>query len=107
MPGRNPAFIGCPTSQKHQISLFRIPVVSAHEGEHTSSIKKEAREKWLEVIFRTREITPEVKKRIANNNIYITFVSVILRMNAFRKVSNCPVLHILRFIKYTHSIDLF
>ena len=59
-------------AKKHQISLFRIPVVSAHESEHTSSIKKEAREKWLEVIFRTREITPEVKKRMANNNnIYV------------------------------------
>ena len=31
MPGRNCAFFGCSTSQKHQISLFRIPVVSAHE----------------------------------------------------------------------------
>ncbi len=71
MPGRNCAFYGCPTSQKHQISLFRIPVVSAHESEYTSSIKKEVREKWLEIIFRTREITPELKKRILNNNIYV------------------------------------
>ena len=71
MPGRNCAFFGCSTSQKHQISLFRIPVLSAHESDYTSSIKKEAREKWLQIIFRTRKITPELKKRISNNNIYV------------------------------------
>jgi hypothetical protein len=59
MPGRNCAFFCCSTSQKHQISLFRIPVISAHESEYKSSIKKETQEKWLEIIFRTRAITPE------------------------------------------------
>ena len=71
MPGRNCAFFGGPTSQKHKISLFRIPVVSAHESEYTSSVKKQAREKWFEIILRTREVIPELKKRIANNNIYV------------------------------------
>ena len=85
MPGRNCAFFRCPTSQKHKISLFQIPVVSTHESEYTSSVKKQAQEKWLEIILRTREVTPDLKKQIANNNYM--FVSVILRMNVFRKVS--------------------
>ena len=67
----NCAFFGCPTSQKHKISLFRIPVISAHESEYTSSVKKQAREKWLEIILRNREVTSELKKRIANNNIHV------------------------------------
>ena len=71
MPDRNCAFFGCPTSQRHKLSLFRIPVVSAHESEHTSSVKKDARQKWLEIILRTREMTPDLKERIEKNNIYV------------------------------------
>ena len=32
--------------------------------------RNEARQKWLEIIFRIREITQEIKRRTANNNIY-------------------------------------
>ena len=90
MPGRNCAFFGCSTSQKHKISLFRIPVVNAHESEYMSSVKKQAREKWLEIILRTREITPKLKKRITNNNIYVReriFKDDEFRNDEFRKVS--------------------
>lgn len=71
MPGRNCAFYGCPTSGKHGISLFKIPVVRADDGEQTSSTKKKAREEWLNVILRTREMTPDLQERIEANNIYI------------------------------------
>ncbi len=41
MPGRNCAFFGCPTSQKHKLSLFQITVVSARQSEYTAAILKE------------------------------------------------------------------
>ena len=71
MPGRNCAFFGCPTSQKHKLSLLQIPVVSAKQSEYTAAIKKKSREEWLKIILRTREMTPELKTRIDNNNIYM------------------------------------
>ena len=67
---RNCSFFGCPSSQKH-ISLFQIPVIRAHESDYTASVKRHAREKWLEIIFKIREKTSELKKRITNNNIYV------------------------------------
>ncbi len=71
MPGRNCAFFGCPTSQKHKLSLFQIPGVSAKQSEYTAAIKKKSREEWLKIILRTREMTRELKTRIHNNNIYV------------------------------------
>ena len=71
MPGRNCAFFGCSSSQKHKISLFQIPVVSAKQSEYTASLKKKCREEWLKIILRTREMTVELKERIEKNNIYI------------------------------------
>ena len=71
MPGRNCAFFGCPTSQKHKLSLFQIPVVSAKQSEYTAAIKKKSREEWLKIILRTREMIPELKTRIDNNNTYV------------------------------------
>lgn len=40
----NCAFFVCPTSGKHKISLFRVPSVSASDGEHTKELKRKARE---------------------------------------------------------------
>ena len=71
MPGRNCAFFGCPTCQKHKLSLFQIPVVSAKQSEYTAAIEKKSREEWLKIILRTREMTPELKARIENNNTYV------------------------------------
>ncbi len=51
MPGRNCAFFGYPTSQKHKLSLFQIPVVSAKQSEYTAAIKKKSREEWLKIIL--------------------------------------------------------
>ena len=62
MPGRNCAFFGCPTSQKHKLSLFQIPVVSAKQSEYTAATKKKSREEWFKIILRTREMTPEMKR---------------------------------------------
>ena len=71
MPGENCAFFGCPTSRKHGLSLFKIPLIRANESEVTLALKKKAREEWLRLILRTREMTPELKQRIDANNIYI------------------------------------
>ena len=69
MPGRNCAFFGCETSQKHGLSLFKIPSLR-HDSEHTVALKTKAREEWLRLILRTREKTPALKKRIEANNIF-------------------------------------
>ena len=71
MSGRNCAFFGCSSSQKHKISLFQIPVVSAMQIEYTTSLKKKCRMEWLRIVLRTREMMPKFKKRIEKNNIYI------------------------------------
>jgi hypothetical protein len=71
MPGSNCAFFGCPTSRSHKLSLFRIPTVAAADGEHTKYLKRKAREEWLRLLLRTRQMTPELKIRIETNNIYI------------------------------------
>ncbi len=47
MLGRNCAFFGCPSSQKHKLSLFQIPVPSAKQSEHTAALKRKSREEWL------------------------------------------------------------
>ena len=57
MPGANCAFIGCfSIGRRKNISLFEIPVVSTRDGDHVTSLKQNAREKWLRLILRTREI---------------------------------------------------
>ena len=71
MPGANCAFFGCPTSRSHNLLLFRLPTIAAADGEHTQTLKKNAREEWLCLVLRTREMTPDLKLRIDNNNIYI------------------------------------
>ena len=71
MPGRNCAFFGCATSQKHGLSLFKIPSLCDDDGEHTVALKTKAREEWLRLILRTREMTPALKKRIEANNIFV------------------------------------
>ena len=69
--GGNRAFFGGPTSGKHKISLFRVPSVAACDGEHTREMKLKARKEWLRLVLRTRELTPELKKRIEANNKFI------------------------------------
>ena len=71
MPGRNCAFFGCATSQKHGLSLFKIPSLRDDDSEHTVALKTKAREEWLRLILRTREKTPALKKRIEANNIFV------------------------------------
>jgi hypothetical protein len=71
MPGENCAFYGCPTSRKHGISLFKIPSGRADESKETSDLKNNTRQAWLNLILRTRESTPELKKSIEANNIHI------------------------------------
>ena len=72
MGGGNCAFYGCPTSGKHNLSLFRIPSASASGGEHTNELKRKARElSSIGLILRTRETTADLEKRIEANNIFV------------------------------------
>jgi hypothetical protein len=71
MPGENCAFYGCPTSRKHGISLFNIPSTHADDSKETSDLKNNTRQAWLNLILRTRESTPGLKKSIQANNIHI------------------------------------
>ena len=71
MPGGNCAFYDCPTSRKHGISLFKIPSARTDESQETTDLKKNAGQAWLNLILRTRELTPELKKSIDRNNIHI------------------------------------
>ena len=71
MPGENCAFYGYPTSRKHGISLFKIPSAHADKSQETTDLKKNARQAWLNLILRTRELRPEFKKSIDANNIHI------------------------------------
>lgn len=72
MPGANCAFFGCFSSgEKKGIALFKIPVVSASDGEHSKALKKQAREEWLRLITRTREMTPDLKKQIERDTIHL------------------------------------
>ena len=71
MPGENCAFYGCSTSRKHKLSLFKLPSPREDESEETKTLKTNARQAWISLILRTRESTPELKKRIEANNIYL------------------------------------
>ena len=64
MVGQNCALYGCSTSRTHEgRSLFKIPVVGAADGEETTALKKTAREEWLRLLLRTRQVTADLKKQ--------------------------------------------
>jgi hypothetical protein len=71
MPGEICVFYGCPSSRKHGLSFLKIPSVCAGESEHTTTLKASARKEWLNIILRTRELTPELKTQIDVGNIYL------------------------------------
>ena len=71
MPGRKCACFGCATSQKHGLSLFKIPSLLDDDSEHTVDLKTKAREEWLRLLLRTRDMTPAIKKRIEANNSFV------------------------------------
>ena len=75
MPGRNCAFFGCATSQKHGLSLFKIPSLRDADSEHTVALKTKAREEWLRLILRTRETTLELKNA-SRQTIYLFASSI-------------------------------
>ena len=49
--------------------LSKLPIIATADGEHTIALKQKAREYWLRLILRTRELTPDLKRRIEVNNI--------------------------------------
>ena len=64
MVGQNCALYGCSTSRTHEgCSLFKIPVVGAADREETTALKKTAREEWLRLLLRTRQVTADLKKQ--------------------------------------------
>ena len=71
MPGANCALYGCGTSRRSNLSLFKIPFPARGDGDETVKLKSDARKEWLRVILRTRENTPELKKIINENNIFL------------------------------------
>ncbi len=71
MPGANCALFGCSTSRKSSLSLFKIPFPGRSDGDETKALKVTARREWLRVVLRTREMTPDLKKRIDENNLFL------------------------------------
>lgn len=72
MPGKNCSFFGCNSSSRHtERSFFKIPSVSTTDGDETAALKGTARQEWLRLLLRTREMTTDLKKRIDANNIYL------------------------------------
>ena len=68
MHSANCAFYGCFRSsrKKNNILLFETPVISTKDGDHMQN----AREEWLRLILRKREMTPELKKKTNRNQQY-------------------------------------
>ena len=71
MPGANCALYGCGKSRRSNLSLFKIPFPARGDGDETVKLRSDARIEWLRVILRTRENTPELKKRIDANSIFL------------------------------------
>ena len=71
MTGSNCALFGCSTSRTSDLSLFKIPSVGKADGDETKAKKETVRKEWLRVVLRTRELTPDLKKRIAANNLFL------------------------------------
>ena len=70
MPGANCVFFAALAAEKKGIALFKIPVVSASDGEHSKALTTKAREEWLRLITRTREMTPDLKRQIDASTIH-------------------------------------
>ena len=51
--------------------MFKIPSVGKADGDETKAKKETACKEWLRVVLRTREFTPELKKRIEANNLFL------------------------------------
>ena len=66
MPGANCALFGCSTSRTSGLSL--------NKGDETyKALKVTAHKEWLRVVLRTREMTPDLKKRsdVDENNLFL------------------------------------
>ena len=79
MSGENFAFYGCSTSRKHELSLFKLPSARDDESEETCTLKNNARKAWLNLILRTRELTPDLKN--ASKRTTFIFASFILSLS--------------------------
>ena len=71
MPGANCASVGCSTSRKSDLSLFKLPFAGQGDSEVTVKLKTDARKEWLRFILRTREMTPHLKTKIEKNTIFL------------------------------------
>lgn len=69
MGGSNCTFFDCPTCGKYKLLLFRIPSVSAFDGEHTKELKRKApRMASLDPQNTRNEGRTEERNFEANNN---------------------------------------
>ena len=82
MTGSNCAFYGCGVNRKHQVAIFKIPSIGATCSEHTKKLKIKAREEWLRLILRTREVTADFKKKRSKKTKFI-YVNNTSKQNAF------------------------
>ena len=64
MPGANCSVFGCPTSRRHNISIFKLPTPK-------NEFNKNWREDILKVITRDRVVDPKFKNQIVNDRVYI------------------------------------
>ena len=78
MPGANCALFGCSTSRKSDLSLFTLPFSKVSDGDETKALKEIARLNRAQRMAacdienkRIREMTPELKKRIDENMIFL------------------------------------
>ena len=66
--------------------MFKIPSVGKAEEDEMKAKKETARKEWLHVVLRTRELTPDLKKRIEANNLFLC-VNFILKQSSLLIVS--------------------
>ena len=71
MPGANCALVGCSTSRKSDLSLFKLPFAEQGDSEVMVNLKMDARKEWLRVILQTREMTPYLRTKIEKNTIFL------------------------------------
>ena len=71
MTGSNCTLFGFSTSRTSNLSLFKIPSAGKADEDETKAKKETARKELLRVVLRTRELTPDLKKRIDASNLFL------------------------------------
>lgn len=64
MPGANCAIVGCATSRKDKIGIFKLP-------KEINDDYKKWRHEWLNVLIRTRTLDGSLKKQLEQDTVHI------------------------------------